>query len=686
MDKWRSDYHSLYNDNCEDFDDPFQSDILRSKDHLERRMQDPLYRANPILNRPIELIEVKKVIDKAKSGKATGTDGIPNEVLKSDIITRCLHSFFQLCFDSGKIPSLWTQSVISPIPKSKLSDPRVPLNYRGISLLSCIYKLYSAILNNRLAIFLEENDILHDEQNGFRGKRSCLDHIFTLTSIVKNKLNSGENVFACFVDFRKAFDLVDRNMLLYRFLELGIDGKMYESIKSIYHRAFCAVRINGTMTDWFESSQGTKQGDNLSPNCFSLYLNPLLTELKSSGKGVKVGESLISVLAYADDLVLMAENASDLQHLVDILHAWCFKWRLKVNVDKTKIIHFRNKNRPKSDFDFCINSVPLEYVSEYKYLGIILTESMDFEKTAELLSASAGRALGSVINKVKYNKDLGFNTYTTLFDSCVAPILLYASGVWGTKGFKCCEDVILRACRFYCGVHRLTPIPGIQGDFGWLDCKSRWKIEAIRLYNRFINMDNDRLNKIVFLYDKQLCENNWSQKIKKLIGELDLDQHWTRNTVIPLDIVKTRVKDQFIADWKHQCSTKDKLRTYVTFKDSVEVAPHLSSNLPKYERSLISQIRLGVLPLRIETGRFVNLPANDRLCQVCKQNSVEDEAHFLFECDKYAEERQALETSINVVFANLTTTEKFVQVFQHPYSLGRFIKSAFQKRKGMLYK
>ncbi len=77
-------------------------------------------------------------------------------------------AFFQLCFDSGKIPTLWTQSVIIPIPKSRLSDPHVPLNYRGISLLSCVYKLYSAILNNRLAIFLGVNDILHDEQNGFR--------------------------------------------------------------------------------------------------------------------------------------------------------------------------------------------------------------------------------------------------------------------------------------------------------------------------------------------------------------------------------------------------------------------------------------------------------------------------------------------------------------------------------------
>ncbi len=131
-----------------------------------------------------------------------------------------------------------------------------------------------------------------------------------------------------------------------------------------------------------------------------------------------------------------------------------------------------------------------------------MDEHMDFDKTADLLAASAGRALGSVINKVRANKDLGFKSYTTLIDSCVAPILLYGSGVWGSKSHKVCEDVLLRACRFYSGVHRLAPIPGIQGDFGWWDVKSRHILESIRVYNRFIKMKSGRLNKKNFQWDK----------------------------------------------------------------------------------------------------------------------------------------------------------------------------------------
>ncbi len=474
--------------------------------------------------------------------------------------------------------------------------------------------------------------------------------------------------------------------MLYRFLEYGIDGKFYDAIKGIYHRAFCAVKINGVMSDWFKSTQGTKQGDNLSPNCFSLYLNPLLTELKASQVGVSIENSIISVLAYADDHVLVAENESDLQHLINILENWCYRWRLSVNVDKTKVMHFRTKNKPATKTVFVINEQPLECVSEYKYLGILIDEFMDFSKTAELLASSAGRALGGVINKVKVNKDLGFNSYTTLIDNCVIPILLYGSAVWGLKNYKVCEDVLLRACRFYSGVHRLTPIPAIQGDFGWLDIRSRWNLESIRLFNRFLKMRDDRLNKKVFLWDKSLSNNNWSSSVKTMLEDLKLDNSFNSNTYISMDVAKVKVLEKHESDWKHHCLTKDKLRTFRTFKKDVSTASHLNSNLPKYQRSLISQLRWGILPIRIETGRFVGLNERDRICEMCDQNEVENEMHFMFSCNLYTQYRQELEAAIGVNLANLSSIDKWESVFQHPHSLGRFVYNAFQQRREKLYK
>ena len=124
-------------------------------------------------------------------------------------------------------------------------------------------------------------------------------------------------------------------------------------------------------------------------------------------------------------------------------------------------------------------------------------------------------------------------------------------------------------------------------------------------------------------------------------------------------IGKNRVSDKAQTDWVHHCETKPKLRTYRTFKETLEVASHISCNMPKYDRSLISQLRLGILPLRIETGRYSNIPEADRICLLCNGNHVESELHFLFKCELYNLERTRLETTLGVPLINLTDKENF---------------------------
>ncbi len=159
---------------------------------------------------------------------------------------------------------------------------------------------------------------------------------------------------------------------------------------------------------------------------------------------------------------------------------------------------------------------------------------------------------------------------------CSDRIIQYSSGAWGNRNFKNCEDVILRACWFYCGVHRLTPKAGIQGDIGWLGHCSKSILEIIRLYNRFLKMDDNRLNKKIFLWDKSLCKDNWSMSLQNLLNDLNLENFWINSTSIPMDLAKTRVWDRLERDWRHHCSTMDKLRTYRIHKHDMIVAAHLT--------------------------------------------------------------------------------------------------------------
>ncbi len=139
-----------------------------------------------------------------------------------------LHVFFSKCFNSCLIPSGWRRAVISPILKCSDKDPYVPLNSRGIGLRSCMYKTYSSKSNNRLAHNLE---IVFDEQNNFHSSRSCTEHIFSFTSLIRNRLASGNSSLPAFIDLQKAFDWVDRDLLFYKLPFSNINGKIYKAVQ-----------------------------------------------------------------------------------------------------------------------------------------------------------------------------------------------------------------------------------------------------------------------------------------------------------------------------------------------------------------------------------------------------------------------------------------------------------------------
>jgi hypothetical protein len=148
LETWRSEFYTLLNGN--EVTGTKYEHYINHKILLEQKINDPLYESNINMNANIMPHEVDKAIQKAKFHKAVGPDLIPYEALKNDRMKMVLIQLFQLCFDSGKLPSEWLKSNILPIPKSSAVDPRIPLNYRGISLLSSIYKIYSSILNVRL--------------------------------------------------------------------------------------------------------------------------------------------------------------------------------------------------------------------------------------------------------------------------------------------------------------------------------------------------------------------------------------------------------------------------------------------------------------------------------------------------------------------------------------------------------
>lgn len=689
LQKWKNDFACLYNKpGVEDEQTSSYNSLLNLKLNLEHDTEQLNHTDKEAINGTITYDELHKVISKLKQNKATGLDEIPNEVLKYEDIEWVLLIYFNKCFSMGLIPTVWLKAVIVPVPKGSTKDPCVPLNYRGISLLSCVYKVYSGILNSRLVNYMEDIDWFVEEQNGFRGGRSCQDHIFSLTSLIRNRLSVKKHTYVAFVDMQKAFDWVDRDLLLLKLLINNIDGNLYRSIKSMYSDTLSAVRINGMCTDWFQCNSGVRQGDVLSTTLFSIYINDLAKEIKDLNLGIPVFEQKVSILLYADDIALIAENEEELQLMLNKLSSWCDKWRMKVNQAKTNIIDFRPKRSQRSDFKFHIGGVELNTVEQYKYLGVVFNEYLDFNVTAEILSDAGGRALGAIIGKTKHIKDLGYNTFNRLFQAGVKPILEYGSEIWGYKPFTHTDNIQNRAARYFLGVHRFTPILALRGELGWYTTqKMRW-LNMFRYWNRLINMPENRLTKCIFEWDWVKCKDNWSSELRELYTQFDSQNTFFEKTLCDLDLLTSKVKEYDQDIWLREIQQKPKLRTYIQFKDNLKPEKYVCSSIPRYQRSIMASLRSGILPLKIETGRYESIPADERICELCCSGDIENEVHFLCSCSFYKDLREQfyrrfvvdtdLETlSINEIFIYLMTSRQT--------QTAKFCWDIFCKRRVYIY-
>ena len=449
-----------------------------------------------------------------KNGKAISVDGIANEIIKNDASIRMLTRLYNIFYSENIIPELWKRSLICPIYKGGQKDRLNPLSYRPISLISNPCKLFSSIMNERLMKYLDNNSVLVEEQNGFRKNRSCLDHIFVLSSVLRARICNKKHTYCCFVDFSKAFDFLNRDLMLFCLKEIGINGKFLSMVKVMYSETKAAIRINDKITDWFRTEAGIRQGQNDSPTIFAIFINSLAKQLKNLNKGVIFGDISITTLLYADDIILLAETENNLQDLLKELSKWCKRWRMCVNVEKTQILHFRPKRYKRTTANFKLGGHSITISENYRYLGCTINEYLDNKVTGNAQAEGASRALGKLLSKFYSNKGLGFNTYKKLYESCIVPIMDYAGGVWGYEPNENLKRIQIRAMRCFLGVNRYAPIVGVEGEMGWTTPAVRRKLEILRLWNRLMSLEDDRLPRQVF-NNMSYTDHPWVSNIKK---------------------------------------------------------------------------------------------------------------------------------------------------------------------------
>ena len=378
--------------------------------------------------------EVHNAIKALKSGKATGLDNTSNEMLKAgqSVLSPILAELFNKILNSGNYPKEWASGrILSLHKKGNTADPG---NYRGITISSCLGKLFNSVLNTRLYSFLEKNELIPREQIGFKKGHRTADHIFIIRHLIDYYKQRRKPLYFCFVDFRQAFDSVWHTGLLFKIANLGISSNVYNVIKNMYQKISLCIQSGLRVSPFFSSSIGVRQGDNLSPTLFNIFLHDLPAKLGADCQPATFGEMSISSLLYADDLVLLSETENGLQELLKRLHEYASLWALEVNTLKTKCLYIGPKRPVGTKISCQFGNNPIEEEDTYSYLGITISNEVLAKSAKQDMYNKGLKAYFKLLRSFKVQPKV--KTMTHLFDHLIKPILLYGSEVFGLINFK----------------------------------------------------------------------------------------------------------------------------------------------------------------------------------------------------------------------------------------------------------
>lgn len=315
-------------------------------------------------NEPFKIFELTEAIKTLKSS-TPGFDHLHNEMLKHMPLDYCKWALdiINLSFDSSIVPSDWKKTIILPIlkPNKTAQDPS---SYRPISLLPCFAKLAEKLICNRLNYIIERNDSFSYTQGGFRKRMSTIDQVARLENEIRNALYERKHCMAIFFDLSKAYDCVWHLGLQAQLVRCGAKGKILNWIKSFLTEREYSVYHEGEYSSHFKISSGVPQGSIMAPTLFNIMLATI----------PRIQDTYMA--EYADDIVIFYSNRDikvveqKVQSQVDSLCHWLKEWGFQLNENKTKGMLFslcQNK-----DTFIKINNSPIEFVMNYKYLGMTL--------------------------------------------------------------------------------------------------------------------------------------------------------------------------------------------------------------------------------------------------------------------------------------------------------------------------
>ena len=371
--------------------------------------------------------EVKRAIEKLKNGKSPGCDDITAEMIREggEESVKIYHQICCKIWKTGIWPKTWKRSIYIPIPKK--GDLTLCTNYRTVALISHASKILLNIIQQRIQRKMKEE--ISNVQAGFQQHRGTRDHIFNLRNIIEKCREYNIDLYASFIDYSKAFDCVQHNILWKIMKEMNFPTHLTSLIENLYKDQQAAVRVDGELTDWFDVNIGVRQGCILSPYLFNIYAENIMRKVHEDPNydnynSLTIGGHDYPELRYADDTVLLSTTAGGIENMIMSVKTYSEEQNLYLNAKKTKIM--------KTDTTLTVPNITvgndtIENVEHFEYLGSMITANGDNSKEVK-------RRLAMALQKVQQMRSLwngtNRNTKVRLLRTCIFPIATYGSETW----------------------------------------------------------------------------------------------------------------------------------------------------------------------------------------------------------------------------------------------------------------
>ena len=558
-------------------------------------------------------------LKKITVGKAPGPDTIQPELYKyftnSDIILEKLVILLNHIIETSQVPDAWRLSKTVMIPKK--SKPRVD-ELRPIALTDTSYKIIMGIVKEYIDRFLRETDQLNPYQSGGTCRRRVTENIYILSYCIEKSFRRKKQLFALSIDFKKAFDSVNRLSMINVLKDIKIHPNIVELIANIYTNDKTDIYMNKELITTIEISSGIRQGCTLSALLFTLVSYKIIEEINNLKMGFRDEDIQIDALFYMDDAIILADEEYKIMRVLNKIDGICAKYGLFLNKDKCKILIFNSDLVVEE-----INEIKVE--NSTKYLGIMIENSrMCFNLQKKKLYESGLKfvnmiysILGKCCNRMLIGK--------TYWKGLVLPNILYGTDVIGMRSEDISKLQTLdnMAYRFILKVPKYTAIEFLRGEVGASAAISRDMKNKLMFLRHALSSDENPLLKQIVLSDIQNKCTKWAKNIADYLNELNISLTDACNA--RRDHLEDKIRKWDSQKWKANMEPKKTLVLYKEMKQNPDEVKWFKNG---YKYAIMMQARSNSLNL----GWRGLTDDKNKLCRICNLNTVETLTHFLILC------------------------------------------------------